>query len=389
MSSPGVIPPIDLTGYVDLRLYDVSDQDIVDTAIAAAQLNLPGWIPNEANTEVIIMEALALEIAEAIVAVNRLPGAVAVAILGLIGVTRDLGAPPVATATITFGDLLGHIVPAGTRIHLQLADGSTVTFLVEPPGLTVAPGIGDGVVSLIGDTYTSAANGTPLGTVLAMADRLPFVDSVVLATAVADGRSPETDNEWRDRGVDRLSRLSEALVLPRHFTAAALEDPLVGIAMGLDSYDPGVGSGVPGDHPGHMTVAVLDEAGTPLSAPAKAALELSMETSAVAMLDVHVMDATIVTVPVATTVVPIAGTVWATVQASVIASIQAYIDPIAWSERDGGPTIYLNEMISLIDQVSGVDRVVTVTLNGVGANYAIAGITALPNAGVITVTQGP
>lgn len=389
MSSPGVIPPVDLTGYVDLRLFDVSDQEIVDTAIAAAQLNLPGWVPNEANTEVVVIESLALEIAEGIVAVNRLPGAVTVAILGLIGVTRDLGAPPTATATITFGDLLGHTVPAGTRIHLQLADGSTVTFLVEPPGLIVAPGGDSGVANLIGDTYTSAANGTPIGTVVTMADRLPFVDSVVLATAVADGRSPETDNEWRDRGVDRLSRLSEALVLPRHFVAAALEDPLVGIAVGLDSYDPGVGSGVPGDHPGHMTVAVLDETGAPLSAPAKAALELSMETSAVAILDVHVIDATVVTVAVATTVVPTAGALWTTVQSSVVDSINAYLDPIAWSQRDGGSTIYLNEMISLIDQVNGVDRVVSVTLAGVAANYAITGIAALPNAGVITVTQGP
>jgi uncharacterized phage protein gp47/JayE len=388
VSGPGVTPPVDLTGYIDLRLYDVSDQQIVNTAIATTQLNLPGWVPNEANTEVIIMEALALEIAELIVAANRVTGAVAVAILGLIGITRDLGAPPVATATVTFGDLLGHTVPAGTRIHLQLADGSTVTFLVEPPGLTVAPGDGSGVVSLISDTFTSAANGTPTGTTLTMADRLTFVDSVVLATDVADGRSPETDNEWRDRGVDRLSRLSDALVLPRHFVAAALENPLVGIATGLDLYDPGQ-AGVPGDHPGHMTVAVLDEAGVALSAPAKAALEAAMKESAVAILDVHVMNAAIVTVAVAATVVPNAGAVWATVAASVTDAINAYIDPIAWSNRSGGATIYLNEMISLIDQVSGVNRVVSVTLAAVAANYAIAGIAALPNAGVITLTQGP
>jgi len=388
VSSPGVTPPIDLTGYIDLRLFDVPDQAIVDTAIAATRLNLPGWVPNEANTEIIVIEGLALEIAEAIVAVNRLPGAVAVAILGLIGVTRDLGAPPAATATITFGDLLGHTVPAGTRAHLALADGSAVTFLVEPPGLTVAPGGDDGVVSLIGDTFTSAANGTPAGTALVMADRVSFIDSIVLATDVADGRNPETDGEWRDRGVGRLSRLSETLVLPRHFVAAALEDPLVGIAIGLDSYDPG-GAGVPGDDPGHMTVAVLDEAGAALSGPAKAALELSMEASALAILDVHVMDAVIVVVAVATTVVPTAGTVWATVHDSVVAAIEAYLDPIAWAERDGGATIYHNEMVSLIDQVSGVDRVVSVTVAASSADYAIVGIAALPDAGVVTVTQGP
>ena len=68
----------DITGYVDLRPYDVTDQAIVETAIAATKLNLPGWVPREGNTEVLIMEALALQIAEGIVAINRLPGAVVV-----------------------------------------------------------------------------------------------------------------------------------------------------------------------------------------------------------------------------------------------------------------------------------------------------------------------
>lgn len=382
MSSPNVLPIPDLTNYVDLRIYDVSDQEMVDTALANLQLNLPGWIPNEANTEVVILESLALQMAEGIVAVNRLPGAVVVAVLKLMGIEPDYGNPPNATATVTFGDTLGHTLPGGTRVALTLSDSSSVFFLVEPPGITVDPGDDSGVVSLIGDVFTAAANGTPIGTALYMVDNLTYVDSVILATAVADGRDPETTDEYRDRGVARLSRLSDALVVPRHFTAAALEDPDVEAALTLDNLEPLVGH-VEGDDPGHVTVAVLGEGGATLSAPAKAALEASMEERAVAILEVHVIDATIVTVPVATTVVKIAGADSAAVEASVEEAVASYLDPLTWQF---GSTIYLNEMISLIDRVDGVDRVTTVTINGVAANFALTGIASVPDAGTVTVT---
>lgn len=384
MSSPGALPPPDVSAYVDLRIYDIADQDIVTTAIANAQLNLPGWIPREGNTEVLLMESLALEIAEAIVAINRLPGAVLQALLLLTGVDRDLGAAPVATAIVYFGDLIGHTVPGGTRMFLRLGDGSAITFLVEPPGVIVLPGADAGIVSIIGDTFTASANGVPAGTLLEMADPLPFVERVELLTDVTDGRDPETDDQWRDRGVARLSRLSDALVIPRHFEAATLERPEVAAALAIDLYDPATGP-APGDNPGHITVAVLGDGGAALSTEAKDDIEQDLEASAVAVLDVHVIDATVVTVPVATAVVPQEGVVWATVQANVQAAVVSYLDPLKWTF---GSTIYHYEMISLIDQVQGVERVVSVTIDGVAGNKTLSGVAALPDAGTVTVTQG-
>lgn len=381
MSSP-ISPPPDLSSYVDLRLFDVTDQEVVDTALAAARANLPGWIPREGNTEVLIMESLALEIAEAIVAINRLPGAVVAAILLLAGVDRDYGAAPITSATFTLGDTLGHTIPGGTRLYLVLDDSSTVTFLVEPPGLVVPPGSATGTVSIIADTNTGQANGVQAGTQLVPADPLPFIESVELAGAVADGRDPETDEQWRDRGVARLSRLSDALVLPRHFEAAALERAEVERAVAIDLYDP-LQLGDPGDHPGHITVAVLGENGAALSTEAKDGIEQSLEASAVAILDVHVVDVVVDTVPVATQVHPLPGYTEAAVTEAVQDAVAAYIDPLTWT---WGGVIRLNEMISLIDRVTGVDYVVTVTIDGNASNYTVAGAATLPKAGTVTVT---
>lgn len=381
MSSP-IAPDPDITSYVDLRPFDLSDQDIVTTAIAATQLNLPGWVPREGNTEVVIFEALALEISEAITAVNRTPGAVLQAILLLAGVDRDFGAAPIASAEFTVGDTLGHTIPGGTRMYLPLDDGTTVVFLVEPPGLDIPPGSSTGTVSIIGDTFTASANGIATGAALLMADPVPFIESVELASDVADGRDRETDNQWRDRGVQRLSRLSDALVLPPHFEAAALERPEVERALAIDLYDP-TQVGDPGDHAGHITVAVLGENGAALSTEAKDDIEQDLEASAVAVLDVHVVDVVIDTVPFAIQVHLLPGFTSGNVITSVEDAVAAYVDPLSWQ---WGSVIRINELIALADRVDGVDYVGTVTIDGVGGNYTLSGASTLPKAGVVTVT---
>lgn len=384
MTSPNVSPPPpDLTAYVDLRPFDLSDQEVVEGAIAGLALNLPGWVPAEGNVEVMLMESFALEIAEAIVAVNRLPGAVVQALLLIAGVDKDFGAAPIASATFVLGDTIGHTIPGGTRVYLPMDDGSTVTFLVEPPGLVIDPGDDTGTVSIIGDTFTAAANGLLAGLAMVMADPVPFIESVQLATNVADGRDPETDNDWRDRGVARLSRLSDALVLPRHFVAAALERAEVARAVGIDLWDP-LGGGVPGDNPGHMTVAVLGDGGAPLSTEAKAEIEADLEARAVAVLDVHIVDVTITTVAVTTSVHLFDGFDEATTLQAVEDAITAYIDPLAWV---WGGVIRHNEIVSLVDRVDGVDYVTAVSIAGSPtADYTISGPATLPKAGTVTAT---
>lgn len=385
MTSPDAyIPPPDLSAYVDLRPFDVSDQEIVDTAIAAARLNLPGWVPREGHAEVMLIESLALEIAEAIVAVNRLPGAVVQAILLLAGVDRDYGAAPVTSAIFEMGDTLGHEVPGGTRLYLPLDDGSTVTFLVEPPGLSIPAGQSAGTVSIIGDAFTASANGVQAGNVLVPADPLPFIESVTLGSNVADGRDPETDDQWRDRGVARLSRLSDALVLPRHFEAAAIERPEVSRAVAIDLFDPTSGTGVPGDYPGHITVAVLGPDGTELSPESLDAIEQDLEARAVAILDVHVINVAVVAVDVGAEVHLLPGMDAGVTIEAIEQAIRAYLSPLTWQ---WGGVIRRNELISLVDRVEGVDYVIDVSIDGQPGDHVIPGATALPIAGEVSVTS--
>lgn len=384
MTTPSYRPPADTTGYVDLRLYDRSDQQIFEVGLAAAQLNMPEWVPREGHTEVLLLESVALEVAEAVVAINRLPGATLETLLRFAGVDRDYGAAPTALAQIFCADTLGHEIPAGTRLYLATADGQGyVTMLVESPGVSIPAGSSTGVVSLIGDVFTSAANGVPAGTSLQMVSPMPFVETITLATPAADGRDPETDEIWRDRGVNRLSRLTEALVLPRHFEAAALEDPNVSRAVVVDNTDPST-EGV-GDDPGHVTVAVLGDGGAVLSMQAKDDLQLALDDAALAMLQVHVVDIEVAPVILTVTVhlQPTADP--DTTTNAIRQAVDEYLNPLTWTY---GAMVRRNEMLSLVDRVPGVDYVETLVMTGQdgAGNLVLATASTVPDLGAITVT---
>lgn len=386
MSEPLNRPPPDLGAYVDLRIFDVPAQDLVDAMATLYAILNPGWIAREANTEVLLMEAISLGIAENVVAVNRLPGAVVEATLRLAEVERDFGAPATATATVTLADGLGYTIPTGTRLYLQLAAG-TVVFLSQAPDVQIPPGEDSAVVSLITQVNTAAANGVTAGARLVLADQLHMVQTVVLASTVISGRDPETDSEWRDRGVARLKRLSDALVVPRQFVAAIDEDPRIGRVIGIDLWDGSVVTpGAVGDDPGHITLAVLDPDGLAHDIEVLEELEATAETLAAAMLDVHVVNIVLDPVDVVATIRTKAGFVAATVAASVATEIRRYVNPVTWPATE---SLRHNEFVSVIDQVPGVDYVATVTLNASAGDLALSAPRALPNADVVTITEAP
>lgn len=385
MSEPISFPSPDLGTYIDLRFFDVPDQALIDAMISHYGIVNPGWLPREANTEVLLMETLALGIAEGVVAINRLPGAVVEAILQLAEVSKDYGNPATVTATVTVADGLGYTIPTGTRFYLPLTTG-TVVFLSEAPDVTVPSGETSAVVPLITETNTAAANGVGAPARLILADQLYMVQSVALASTVTGGRDPETDAQWRDRGVARFRRFSDALTVPRHFDAAVDEDPRVGRVMTIDLWDGSVVTpGDPGDDPGHVTVAVLGTDGAPLDTEDLDELEAMTEALAAAMLDVHVMNAITDEIDIVAVVHVLPGFVESVVLTNAETTLRSYLDPLNWAVNE---PVRHNELVSVLDQSPGVDYVVSITANGSSADVALSSPRALPVADAVTVTAG-
>jgi uncharacterized phage protein gp47/JayE len=363
----------DLTDYNSLVLYDSNPADLVERAIADATVKLPDWVPAAGNTEMVLIEAMALQVAELVYAINRLPDGVLDVLLRLFGVTRSLGIAPTATATFTASVTSGVTVPAGTVVRLNLGS-NTVDFTTDSTA-AVPVGATTIVVPITGTLGTSDANGSVAGAVLELESSVALIDTVTLATDVAAGTDPETDAAWRKRAIETFQRLTTTLVLPDHFTAAAIATPGVARAFTIDNYD-GTGS-----NPGHVTVAVIGSGGALLSSGDKTALQADLDAQSQANLAVHVIDPTVTTVPVTTAVHLLPGYDLTTVTSNIQTVLEGYLSPDTWG---WGGTVRKNELIARIDGAEGVDYVSTITAPA--TDVSLSGAAPLAALGTLTVT---
>lgn len=372
----------DATPYIDLILRDLDPQDLVDMAVQTLQSRLPEWQPREGNQEMLIFEAVAVQIAELIYAINRLPSSVVQVLLKLNNVEYDPGQQPEAIVRFILNTSDAVTVPAGTSVRLDLLNDQDPVVFTTPVEITSIAGNTNVLIPMIGDRYTSEANGYPAGTELILNDSLVFVESVELAGPVQNGRDEETDDDYFTRGTQLFSRLTNTLVLPSQFTAFALEEVYVNRAFTVDNYDADTPSTAPGSATGHITVYVYGD-GTFVSAENKDLLLQNMKDSATGNLAIHVEDPAIIPVDVEAEIYVEPGYDSSDVVQNVRNALFNYLSPETWNWQT---FVRRNDIISLITNTEGVDFLNTLSVPA--ADLDLAAIGVLADAGTFTITVG-
>lgn len=375
------MPAPDVSRYLDLSIYDVTAQGLVDLAVDDAATKLPEWTPAEGHVEMVLLEAAALLIEQAVFALNRLPGTVVEVLMRLHGEERDPGAPGTGTVQVTFSDLYGHVLPAGSHMQLHIVGLPDPVPVVTVDDLTVPDGLASGTVTVATEGNTPDANGAPVGSNVELVDSYSMVETVTLTTTIVDGRAVEDAQQYLDRAAAFFGSRSGTLVRASDFALAALSLPGVARAVGLDDFDPTAGSGGPGSHPGHIAVAVVGDGGVDLTAAAKIVLEADLDRRASAQLVVHVVDPTITVVPVTAVVVVDVGRDPAAVQAAAEAAVAGYLSSAIWPWAG---TVRRNSLIGVLSAVDGVAYVLSLT---VPANdVTLSGAAPLADAGLLLIT---
>lgn len=372
------MPSPDVTPYFDLRINDKDPQDIFDVAVDDLKQVLPEWVPRETNTEVMLLEAIGMQVAENIFAINRLPDGIVEVLLQLFGIVRSNGVPPVASVTFHMINNVGYTIPAGTALRLELPGDVEPIIFTTDMDLTIPALSTTGTVTATGNRYTTDANGVVAATVLEMLDSIIAVDFADLAADITSGVDPEDDASYFDRAMVRLSRLNDTLVLPRHFAARALEQPYVGRAIAIDNWD-GTGA-TPGTVAGHITVAVYGPNRFNTTGEKNALLAI-LDAESLAQLGVHVVDPNLNTQNVTVSVQGLAGYDTATIVSNLTADLQSYLSPMTWA---GGSVIRQTEIITLINNSEGVDYIISLTTPG--SDVTMTGNAPLPVAGTINIT---
>lgn len=370
----------DYQDYIDLTIYDKSPTDIVAAAQTTLQSRIPDWIPSSTNIEVMLLEALAIEVSETVFSINRVPENVLRALIALYGVVADPGAPPTVDLTFNAYDTDGYVIPAGTEVSILTSAGEYISFFTDEEA-TIASTTTSVTVGSTATSYTNIANGLPIGTEGELINPIEGVETVETATIVTGGDLPETIDSWTERGVQRLARLSDTLVIAKHFTQAALENPLVFRANTVDNWNSNASPPTtPGNDPGYVAVVVYGD-GAALTTGQKAAINTDLSQRANANLVINVIDPTITTVNVTASVKVLAGYNQTTVLNAVKSAVEQYLNPATWAWSG---SVRRNELIVVMDKVAGVDYVGTITAPS--SDVTLGNGNTLAKYGTVTIT---
>lgn len=113
------MPSPDVTPYVNLTLFDESSQSIYLRALDYALAAFPEFQPREGSIEVALLQAMALEVQDAIFAINRVPGAVTEVLLKLLDIERQAGSRASAIMKFEGDSTTSFSIPEGTRLFYQ------------------------------------------------------------------------------------------------------------------------------------------------------------------------------------------------------------------------------------------------------------------------------
>ena len=381
MASPDISP------YIDLTLYDRQPAEVYQDAVEYAQIALPEFEPQVGSVESAILQGTSLMTGELIGAINRMtPGMIEV-LLQLFEVSRDAGTVATGKATITVIDNSGYVIPKGTRFgYLDRSDQENPFLFAfdTDTDLTIPALSTSGQVDITGiysEVYPSLSAGQPIQLITPTA----FIQSAVLAEGLQVGSEPETDAQYFSRAIAKLNSYSAALALPSQFSQYVLEtysDVYRAQAYSrVNDFDT-ISGWTPAN--GYLTIYVSKVGGASLTAGAKTAIDAEVSEKAVAGLNILIKDANIVSVPISVSFKVATGYDSGEVKDAVELALDQYIHPDYWLWAD---KIYYNEVVSLIDKVPGVDRVVSLSIDGggAGADFSFVKFGSLP-VNVATVT---
>jgi hypothetical protein len=364
----------DFSEYVDLTIYDTDAESLLNQIITYGRAIIPEWSPAAGEVEMMLAEVFAVGAADLASYINRLPGGILEAVIALFDVERSDGVAATGTVQFTMVDTNGHTIPSGTNV---VYTGGLVPLVFSTDSdLVISSGSSTGSVAVTALTVGSAHNSVPASATVQAISNTDYVSTVEFTSTngATGGEDPDTDEVFLSRVTNTFSTYSSALVTPSQIRASVL-DNFRSTAYRCAVYDKeryldrAVFSTT--EHPGYVLVAVASQnttnssgnfSDTTLSASEISDIRTHLEDRIPAGLQVDIMSAEVVSVSVTASVVTLDGSDTSVVETAINNALAVYFDPNVWDWTKS--VVRVNEVISLIDGVTGVDYVSSVSLAG-------------------------
>ena len=364
----------DFSEYVDLTIYDTDAEVLLNQIVTYGRAIIPEWTPAAGEVEMMLAEVFAVGATDLASYINRLPGGILEAVIALFDVERSDGVAATGTVQFTMVDTNGHTIPAGTTV--VYTGGLVPLAFTTDSDLTIASSSSTGSVAVTAITVGAAHNDVPASATVQAISNTDYVSSVAFTSTngATGGQDPDTDDAFLSRITNTFSTYSSALVTPSQIRASVL-DNFTSTAYRCAVYDKeryldrAVSSTT--EHPGYVLVAVASQnttnssgnfSDTTLSGTEISNIRTHLEDRIPAGLQVDIMSAEVVSVSVTASIKAVSGADTSVVETAVDNALAAYLDPNVWDWTKS--VVRVNEIISLIDSIVGVDYVESVTLAG-------------------------
>jgi len=355
--------------------------NIAQNAVAHLKTMLPEASVSPASTEATLIETLSIMVGPLMAAHQVLPSRVVDHLMTLYGLERYPGYRAEGKVRVTVNPTATEVkLPAGTVLRHYLASSNELREYRTVEDLLILPAESiTGEVRVEATSVGTEHNGLPVGASLDAVDSYFIdVDRFEISESPRGGEGPEANESWWERSRAQLERQVSTLVVPDQFRSAALTRGEVNRAYVLDLYNPAAPTV---EAPGHVTLAVTDSEGLPLTPRERPALEKWLQDQAMASLQVHVIDATYTTINPTVIVEATPGATLSVVETAVRDQLARWLSPTTW---EWWPEITPYDYVSALDDVAGVARVITVP-----QTTALGGVAPLPKLGTVTVTVKP
>ena len=291
-------------------------------------------------------------------------------------------------------DDAGYTIEAGTMVTVAESGSDDHAFtvinqVIVPPGDTLTEPGEVLIQAVINGEQANGLTGDPELATSVPDNYLGDTGGISLIDPTSGGADAETEEDYVDRLVEELQLMSPRPILTQDFAVLAQRNPSVHRAIAINGWD-----GTDTDNERTVGLVLMDENGEDVSAGVKTEVEEYLESLREVNFVIYIGEPTYTPIFVTTTVRCYTGFAPADVDADVTAAITNYLDPANWGVKTVSPSYGTNwrnetvvrqtELVALVNDMSGVDYVESLTL---GTSTAPGGTADVTLSGDVPLTR--
>jgi hypothetical protein len=387
--------------YIELPI-DTNPEVLAEDSFAYVQAHFPGWVPNDANLDTIMVEVGARLAAEARDVASIVPVDIFMYFGELVGVPPIIAVPASAETTWTMIDNAGYTIPSGTQVGIRVAGDELIPFTTITE--TIVPPLSTTALNVLIVAVEAGGEQSSIGTVagpVELIDTLDYVTTITQEAPTSGGVDAETEDDYLDRLRTRLQLLAPRPIIARDFAVMAEDIGGVDRALAIDGYNP---IDLTTNNERMVSVVAVDSAGEAVSAPIKAEVDAYLQALREINFIVHVFDPTYSTVDVTFAAVALPGFDASVVEVAAEEAVATYLEPANWGLISTGigdssesqswinqTVVRYLELTSVVNNVDGINYVTSLTFRVSPAAFAstdvtLTGAVPLPRPGTIIGT---